>query len=257
MSSSEIPSFAAQLFQAYSASLAESKDEECVASVVLPSSLTGEEVTGRQEPPHADLVEENETTTHCAAPTATTDLPQESGHHRVLGHTIEAWDQIGDIASEVAHSVLAKQAALVCETGKRELTLTLMSTSRSHSNKRRKVGEGGGDDLGGAIRPSCTAGSVTKSRGINRIGGVVVTSDDEGNNKDGSSDENSTTSLPSTVETMCASSVPPPETTLAHQVERMGRLSTYIMEIERYHRLMRSEMESMAQEESALYSSSL
>jgi hypothetical protein len=331
--SSERTSFVAQLFQAYTASLKENKDLLC-SQENLPSSSKiliseQEDIAGDgTKPTHpsdtpttsiAPLNKKNKNTkkrqqediittlssssSDLPPPTSSVNLPERSGYH-TLGSTIEAWDQICDIASEVAHSVMAKQASLVCETGKRELTLNLLgatnsssstsstgratnrSSSSNSNNKRRKVdddavdsrdetktAEAEGSSSSSTINhpSSMTSSSRTTSSSIpsnpiailsnpiailssssSSSNSGIVTSDDE----DDSSAEASTLScLSSTVvegggdEGSLLQRPSPGGVTLFQHVERMGRLSNYIMEMERCHRLIRAEMESMEQEE--------
>lgn len=271
MSSSERPLFVAQLFQAYTASLEENKDFSC-SPENLSSSMkilsNDEEGANERKPTNmADTTlnrkkitkrkeRESIALSNADPPTSSVCLPERPGYH-MLGNTIEAWDQISDIASEVAHSVMAKQASLVCEIGKRELTLNLLgarssrANTKSRFNKRRKVG----DDMGPSslMRSSLTSSSNSiEPIAVMDSSGVVTSDDDE----DDSSAEASTLScLSSTSEGGgCEGSLQQsPGTMLVQHVERMGRLSNYIMEMEHCQRLIRAELESMEQEEGILF----
>jgi hypothetical protein len=255
MSCSERPSFVAQLLQAYTASLEENKNEACFnGNLPLSKTLSDDRVAERKPPRHSlpllKKKKKKERTTpssqHPSPPTSSVNFPQKPGYH-ILGNTIEAWEQISDIASEVAHSVMAKEASLLCETGKRELALNLLGAGRrTSSNKRRKVEVGSDDEVGCRSMNQSSMSSLASSSPNDPVvrDNGVVTSDDE----DDSSAEASTLSLPSTAEG-CGSR-PPPGVAVVLHIERMGRLSTYISEMERYHRLIRAEMENMEREES-------
>jgi hypothetical protein len=64
-------------------------------------------------------------------------LPEEQSssqdNYKMIVGAIDAWDQIGDLTSEVSSSLMAKQAAMLCERFKEEE----LTATRPH--KRRKL----------------------------------------------------------------------------------------------------------------------
>jgi hypothetical protein len=161
--------------------------------------------------------------------------------------SISAWDQVVDIAKEIGHSAMAKQAQIVCEVAKRDFTLRakrqlhLGSDTVIQSNGKKRKGEK-------TLDHDAVKTETLKQHGIidcSSTGSVIVSSDDDDQHNqchddcDASSFEGTSTSSLSSTD----------DDTLSRNVERMGRMSKYILEIERFHYLFRAEMEGMAAEE--------
>ena len=123
---------------------------------------------------------------------------------------IDSWDQIGSLASEVSTSVLAQLAAGMSEQLREE------DRDSSSSNKRQKT------------RPSALPSEISTSEP------PLVSSDD---------DDDSNAS---------AAAAHQPEPTisrnLSQQIDRMARMSKYMMQIDHYHRLLKSEMAAVLED---------
>lgn len=146
------------------------------------------------------MIEESSHQQFSVDPKATEELclvreskPNDMDNYNVE-RAIEAWDQIGKLSSEVASSVMAKQASAVCERFREE------NEHLNQANKRRKLE---------IIETTATDPNI-------------VSSDEESH-----------------------ATQEPLSDGLSNQVDRMGRMSKIIMEIERCHRLLRAEMLAM------------
>lgn len=173
-------------------------EETCPASL---ASISGNLEAGGDCPPR-----------NVVASTSTAECPE----HFLHESTIVAWDQIGDLANDITHSALVKQAEIVNELAKRDcrVRLSLDGKKKSISNKRRKVGE--------------------SKNGMKKFVSGCRRGDDSS-----CIDED-------TVSPLSPSSLPSLEgDALTSQVERMIRITTYVAEMERIHALIRSEMEEL------------
>jgi hypothetical protein len=156
-----------------------------------------------------------------------------------LDKAIHAWDKIGEITNEVAYSAMVKQAQIVCDAAKRDDRIRKENPTagagcdNSHT-KRRKVHDHSSID--------------------NNV--VVSSSDDD--DKDGNHDDESESTYEDldddeqrTTESAGMSSLSANEDTddnddvLARQVERMGRMTKYMTEIETLFSKFREEMEGI------------
>jgi hypothetical protein len=140
----------------------------------------------------------------------------DSRHCVLHRSTMEAWDQIGDLANEISHSVIVKQAEMLNTLAKKDSRIRkqqLQEGDMLHINKKQRTS----DDSG------------------------VVSS---------SSAEQEDASSCDTTDTVAVSSLSSEEDdVLGRQVERMIRMTNYIAEMERIHGLFRSEMEALTGED--------
>jgi hypothetical protein len=145
---------------------------------------------------------------HCEAPpeistessssTGTTSLESYD-----LDKTIDTWDLIGSLTSDVSSSVMAKQASIVSERFRE-------AEASTRPKKRRKM-------------ETTNAGKVVDQ--------PVVTSDDE--------------SQASSTEGVFSDGAEAFSEGFATQIDRMGRMSKLVMEIEHCQRQLRAEMLAM------------
>jgi hypothetical protein len=143
---------------------------------------------------------------HCEAPPA---ISTESSSRTSttlesydLDKTIDSWDLIGSLTSDVSSSVMAKQASIVSERFRE-------AEASTRPNKRRKM----------------------ESTNARKVEQPVVTSDDE--------------SQASSTEGVFADGVEAFSKGFATQIDRMGRMSKLVMEIEHCQRQLRAEMLAM------------
>lgn len=125
-----------------------------------------------------------------------------------LDAAINAWDEIGELSHEITSSIMAKQAAILCERFRNESDVP----SQSPNKKRRLAStENRSEDLLSLPNHDIS----------------VVTSDEESSNSTGND------SLP---------------LDMSSQIERIGRMSRLVLEIEFCHQKLRREMMSMNDE---------
>jgi hypothetical protein len=158
-----------------------------------------------------------------------------------LDKAIYAWDKIGEIANEVAYSAMVKQAQIVCDAAKRDdrirkqhPTSAAAAGCNNSQTKRRKVHEHSSVDSNNVV--------------------VSSSDDDKGSNHD---DESESTyedhdDEQGTTESAAMSSLSANEDdtddnddVLARQVDRMGRMTKYMAEIETLFSKFREEMDGI------------
>jgi hypothetical protein len=122
-----------------------------------------------------------------------------------IDKTIDAWDLIGSLTSDVSSSVMAKQASIVSERFRE-------AEASTRPNKRRKM-------------------ETTNARKETTVEQPVVISDEE--------------SQASSTEGAFSDGVDTFSEGFAIQIDRMGRMSKLIMEIEYCQRQLREEMLAM------------
>jgi hypothetical protein len=145
---------------------------------------------------------------HCEAPpeisTESSSSTSTTLESYDLDKTIDAWDLIGSLTSDVSSSVMAKQASIVSERFRE-------AEASTRPNKRRKME------------------TINATR--NKVEQPVVTSDDE--------------SQASSAEGVFLDGVEAFSEGFATQIDRMGRMSKLVMEIEHCQLQLRAEMLAM------------
>lgn len=148
--------------------------------------------------------------------------------------TLSSWEQIGSLTSEIASSVMARQASILSEL------------SRPPSSKRRRLNT---DSREGGTITRKSSRVVTSDEESST--GSTTTNDDEeqeafarsssiknGDDDDDDKEEEKEQSL--TTEN------------IFRQVDRLGRMSKLMIEMEYCHRQMQAEMQAMAEDNDLL-----
>jgi hypothetical protein len=146
---------------------------------------------------------------HCEAPpeisTESSSSTSTSLESYDLDKTIDAWDLIGSLTSEISSSVMAKQASMVSERFRE-------AEASTRPKKRRKM-------------------ETTNARTETTVDQPIVISDEE--------------SQASSTEGAFSDGVEAFSEDLATQIDRMGRMSKLIMKIEHCQRQLRADMLAM------------
>lgn len=133
--------------------------------------------------------------------------------HYNLETALRAWDQIGAITQEITSSLLAKQASVLCERFRRK-TWPIKFEPATKKRRMERVSSSSANDQNGALSPSA----------------IVVVSDEE------------TASHCDVRSTEEGRGLPDD---LSSQVDRIGRMSKLVMEIEYCQQALRREMVAM------------
>jgi hypothetical protein len=134
---------------------------------------------------------------------------ESKGDSNSLALTIDSWDQIGTLTSELASSVMVKQASILSKRFANKDT-----TTTNGPCKRRKV-----EINTESVMPDETPGIVTSEEGSS------IVSLSESNSLEEPLDDDS----------YC-------------QIDRLGRMSRLMIQIEYYHKQLRDEMITMAKD---------
>jgi hypothetical protein len=136
--------------------------------------------------------------------------------HYNLETAVRAWDQIGALTQEITSSLMAKQASVLCERFRRK-TWPLMYQP---ATKKRRM------DLGASTSSADDRNVVLPSSAV-----VVVSDEETASHHDVGSIEEEERGLPDD---------------LSSQVDRIGRMSKLVMEIEYCQQALRREMIAMS-----------
>jgi hypothetical protein len=137
---------------------------------------------------------------------------ESKGDSNSMALTIDSWDQIGTLTSELASSAMAKQASILSKRFANDNKDTTTTTNRSC--KRRKV-----EINTESVLPNETPGNVTSEEGSSVVSLAGSNSSEE----------------PLDDDSYC-------------QIDRLGRMSRLMIQMEYYHKQLRDEMISMAKD---------
>lgn len=146
------------------------------------------------------------------------DVPSEiRDDEETIALTIKSWDQIGALKSEIVSSILAKQASILCERFAKH-------NDSGRPRKRMKTN----------YTSLTTTGKANNMK--EAIASSIVTSD-EWSALDSASDtqESEESSLEDELES-------------DRQIDRLGRMSRLMIQLEYFHQELRHEIASIAQE---------
>ena len=145
-------------------------------------------------------------------------MPSEisEAEEKTIALTIKSWDQIGALKSEIVSSIMAKQASILCQR----------FASRDGNNRPRKRAK---------TDPSTGTVLGSDSGAISNVSSVVTS--DEGSAVDSASESQKIeeSSLENEVEA-------------DRQIDRLGRMSRLMIQLEYFHQELRHEIASVAQE---------
>ena len=140
-----------------------------------------------------------------------------------IGLTLSSWEQVGSLTSEIASSVMARQASILCEL------------SRPPS-KRRRLNTTNNMQGTMTTQPSLIVtsdeddGHLSTTSTSDEEDGSFPESNDTANNNNGNDDTES----------------PLLSENVFRQIDRLGRMSKLMIEMEYCHRQMQAEIRAMA-----------
>lgn len=156
--------------------------------------------------------------------------------YRLNASTLEAWNQIGDLANDVSHSAIVRQAEIINEIAHRDDRIQ-REEAFEHREQQRQYKE-----IPAALirkRKFEEAVEVENNHKIKKA--VVSGSSEEEDPDDATSDEETVA-----VSSLSSSTTSEGDDLLGQHVERMIRMTNYVAEMERIHALFRTEMEALA-----------
>lgn len=149
----------------------------------------------------------------------------------------KSWDEVGVLASEIATSVMAKQASILCDrfADRKNATSSDIENTSGRPLKKRKTCTGAG---------FITTEEDTESSSFPSKPPSVITNDGE--------EEETTLSDCNSSSTSSAEALVIDDDQF-RQVDRLGRMSHLMIQLENCHSQLRAEMLHMAKENGLLY----
>jgi hypothetical protein len=227
-------SLSQQLFEAYTASLR--PEEEAKSDDVMMPGKTRVFRKVNVAKPSPTLVDGLGINTLLAQTENVTFIPPRLYQLDVT--TIEAWNQIGDLANDVGHSAIIRQAEILNYLVRQD------SRSRGEGNVLRQEEQEEGVKVNAKKRKFKDSISVEKTSHKNTKIVVVSESSEEEVMDDSSCDEEKVAIVsspsPSSIDRNSSGDV-----ILQEHVDRIIRMTTYVSELERIHALIGAEMQAM------------
>ncbi|CAJ1962699.1 unnamed protein product [Cylindrotheca closterium] len=147
----------------------------------------------------------------------TPNVPREiTENEKTLALTVKSWDQIGALKSEIVSSIMAKQASILSKR-------FANNDAKCHPRKRQKTG------------PLLTAETNSLEQASSRVSEIVTS--DEGSAIESSADSQ-TTEESSLVDDLESD----------RQIDRLGKISRLMVQLEYFHQELRHEIVSISQE---------
>jgi hypothetical protein len=148
---------------------------------------------------------------------AIANVPSEiENNEKTLALTVKSWDEIGALKSEIVSSIMAKQASILSKR-------FANNDDNGHPRKRQKIAD------------SPTTEANTEDDEQARVSGIVTS--DEGSTVESSADSQTIdeASLADDLES-------------DRQIDRLGRISRLMIQLEYFHHELRHEIASISQE---------
>jgi hypothetical protein len=232
-------SLSQQLFEAYNASLTQSEEEKFHATMMPldAKSDIARAFRKKNDAIASPTLVARSGINNGSAQSENIEVPTPTAIDQLDASTLEAWNQIGDLANDVVHSAIVRQAEILNNVARRDSRIRGESTvilqqeqeEMEANSKKRKL-----DDAIRIENPS-TKKNIKK---------IVVSDSSEEEGTDGYTCDEETVAL-SSLSSSSIARYDSGDDILQEHIDRIIRMTTYVSELERIHALIRAEMQSM------------